>query len=47
MILSLAILHVRHQHDQYKDLLSPLPSCMWWCYTGLPPLPAAAKNVTA
>jgi hypothetical protein len=20
---------------------------MWWCYTGLPPLPAPAKNVTA
>jgi hypothetical protein len=46
MILSLAVLHVRHQHDLYKDLLSPLPSRMWWCYTSLPPLPAPAKNVT-
>ncbi len=47
MILSLAILHVGHQRNYYKGLSSPLPSCMWWCYTGLPPLPVAAKNVTA
>jgi hypothetical protein len=36
---------LRYQHDKYKDLLCPLPSRMWWCYTGLPPLPAPAKNV--
>jgi hypothetical protein len=47
MILSLAILHVRHQCDYYKNLLSPLPYRMWWCYTSLPPLPALAKNVTS
>jgi hypothetical protein len=47
MILSLAVLHVRYQCDKYKDLLHPWPSRMWWCYTGLPPLPAPAKNVTA
>jgi hypothetical protein len=46
MILSLAVLHVKYQRDKYKDLLCPLPSHMWWCYTGLPPLPAPAKNVT-
>jgi hypothetical protein len=46
MILSLAVLHVRHQRDKYKDLLCPLPSRMWKCYTGLPPLPAPAKNET-
>jgi hypothetical protein len=44
MILSLAILHVRHLRDKDKDLLYPLPSCMWWFYTGLPPLPAPAKK---
>jgi hypothetical protein len=46
MILSLAVLHVRYQRDKYKDLLCPLPSRMWWCYTSLPPLPTPAKNVT-
>jgi hypothetical protein len=42
MILSLAVLHVRYQRDKYKDLLCPLPSHMWWCYTGLPPSPRAS-----
>jgi hypothetical protein len=46
MILSLAVLHVRYQRDKYKDLLYPWPSRMWWFYTGLPTLPAPAKNVT-
>jgi hypothetical protein len=39
MILSLAALHVRYQHNKCKDLLYPWPSCMWWFYTGLPPSP--------
>jgi hypothetical protein len=39
MILSLAALHVRYQHDKCKDLLYPWPSRMWWFYTGLPPSP--------
>jgi hypothetical protein len=43
MTLSLAVLHVRHQRDKYKDLLCPLPSRMWWCYTG-PPSPRASKK---
>jgi hypothetical protein len=47
MILSSAVLHVRYEHDKYKDLLYPWPSRMWWFYTGLPPQPAPAKNVTA
>jgi hypothetical protein len=44
MILSLAVLHVRYQRDKYMDLLCPLPSHMWWCYTGLPPLSVPAKK---